>query len=185
MIELTLLAIGLAFDCMAVSAATAVGARGRLSPGRLLAMATIFGGMQALMAAIGWAGGVGMQRVIEQWDHWIAFALLALIGGKMIREGLSEEEEEEEGAGVPSLGKLLVLGVATSIDSAAAGVTLPLLGVALPVALAVIGGASFILSLVAVWAADRLAGRFSERLEVVGGLVLIGIGIRILIEHLS
>lgn len=185
MLELVLIALGLAMDCVAVSAATAVGARGRLSAGRTLAMATVFGGMQALMAGIGWAGGVGMQRVISAWDHWIAFGLLALIGGKMIYEGLADEEEGEEGRKLPGAAQLLVLGVATSIDSAAVGVTLPLLGVSFWSALAVIGAASFVLTLAAVWAADRLAGRFSERLEILGGVVLIGIGVRILIEHLA
>ena len=185
MLELILIALGLAMDCVAVSAATAVGARGRLSAGRTLAMASVFGGMQALMAGIGWAGGLGMQRVIASWDHWIAFGLLLLIGGKMIYEGLSEDEEGEEEARLPGAGQLLVLGIATSIDSAAVGVTLPLLNVSFWAALGIIGAASFLLTLAAVWAADRLAGRFSERLEIVGGLVLIGIGVRILVEHLA
>jgi manganese efflux pump family protein len=185
MLELILIALGLAMDCVAVSAATAVGARGRLTASRTLAMASVFGGMQALMAGIGWAGGVGMQRVIESWDHWIAFGLLLLIGGKMIYEGLSEDEEGEEEGRLPGPGQLLMLGIATSIDSAAVGVTLPLLAVSFWTALGIIGSASFLLTLAAVWAADRLAGRFSERLEIVGGLVLIGIGVRILVEHLS
>ena len=138
------------------------------------------------MPLIGWAAGRSFHKYMEVFDHWIAFALLALIGGKMIFEGLRDEEEHEENERARlTLGQLLLLGVATSIDSAAVGVTLPLLGTPLLVSLATIGLTSFVLSIVAVYAAEKLAGRFAERLEVLGGLVLIGIGVKILIEHLA
>jgi putative Mn2+ efflux pump MntP len=185
-LELLLIAIGLAMDCVAVSAARGVAMRGvRLADA--LKLGITFGGMQAGMAALGWAGGVGLTRVIEAWDHWIAFGLLLLIGGKMVIEGLKDEEGDEEASeekGRLSLGQLLLLGVATSIDSAAVGVTLPLLGTPLSVSLLTIGLTSFALSIVAAYAAEKLAGRFAEKLEVLGGVVLIGIGVKILIEHL-
>jgi putative Mn2+ efflux pump MntP len=183
MIELFLLAVGLAMDCVAVAAARGVAMRGvRLADA--LKLGLTFGGMQAGMAALGWTGGVGLTSVIESWDHWVAFGLLLLIGGKMIVEGLREEEgEESETRGGLSLGQLLLLGVATSIDSAAVGITLPMLGTPLAVSLATIGLVSFVLSIVAAFAADRLAGRFAERLEVLGGAVLVGIGVKILLEH--
>ena len=184
MIELFLIAVGLAMDCVAVSAARGVAMKGvRMSDA--LKLGLTFGGMQAGMAALGWAGGVGLTSIIEAWDHWIAFGLLVLIGGKMIFEGLRDDDEgAEEKKSRLTLGQLLLLGVATSIDAAAVGVTLPLLGTPLLVSLATIGLTSFALSIVAVYAADKLAGRFAERLEVLGGLVLIGIGVKILIEHL-
>lgn len=185
MLELLLIAIGLAMDCVAVSAARGVAMKG-VRVADALKLGITFGGMQAGMAALGWAGGVGLTRVIEAWDHWIAFGLLFLIGGKMILEGLKDEEEDDEGGAKNrlTLGQLFLLGVATSIDSAAVGVTLPLLGTPLVVSLLTIGLVSLALSIVAVYAADRLAGRFAERLEIVGGLVLIAIGVKILIEHL-
>jgi putative Mn2+ efflux pump MntP len=184
MLELFLIAVGLAMDCVAVSAARGVAMKS-IRPADALKLGTTFGGMQAGMAALGWAGGVGLARVIEAWDHWIGFGLLLLIGGKMVIEGLREDDDDAEAsAGNLTLGQLLLLGVATSIDSAAVGVTLPLLGTPLAVSLATIGLASFALSIVAVYAAKKLAGRFAERLEVLGGVVLIGIGVKILIEHL-
>ncbi|MFN2240019.1 MAG: manganese efflux pump MntP family protein [Thermoanaerobaculia bacterium] len=184
MIELLLIAIGLAMDCVAVSAARGVAMKGvRLSDA--LKLGTTFGGMQAGMAALGWAGGVGLTTLIAAWDHWIAFGLLLLIGGKMVVEGLRDDDDDEKSEGARlTLGQLLLLGVATSIDSAAVGVTLPLLGTPLLVSLATIGITSLVLSIVAVYAADKLAGRFAERLEVLGGIVLIGIGVKILVEHL-
>ncbi|HEY0592977.1 MAG TPA: manganese efflux pump MntP family protein [Thermoanaerobaculia bacterium] len=186
MFELLLIAVGLAMDCVAVSAARGVAMRGvRLADA--LKLGITFGGMQAGMAALGWAGGVGLTRVIEAWDHWIAFGLLLLIGGKMVIEGLKDDEQSEEGAAEKSgltIGQLLLLGIATSIDSAAVGVTLPLLGPPLIVSLLTIGFASFALSIVAAFAAEKLAGRFAEKLEVLGGIVLIGIGVKILVEHL-
>ncbi len=184
MLELLLIAVGLAMDCVAVSAARGVAMKG-VRVADALKLGITFGGMQAGMAALGWAGGVGLTHVIEAWDHWIAFGLLLLIGGKMVVEGLKDDDEEEEGGRSRlTLGQLLLLGVATSIDSAAVGVTLPLLGTPLLVSLLTIGLASFALSIIAVYAADKLAGRFAERLEVLGGVVLIGIGAKILLEHL-
>ncbi len=184
MLELLLIAVGLAMDCVAVSAARGVAMKG-MRASEALKLGVTFGGMQAGMAALGWAGGVGLTRVIAAWDHWIAFGLLLLIGGKMVMEGLRDEDEEagQEKSRL-SFSQLLLLGVATSIDAAAVGVTLPLLGTPLVVSLATIGVTSLVLSIVAAYAADKLAGRFAERLEVLGGLVLIGIGGKILLEHL-
>ena len=182
MFELLFLAASVAMDCMAVSAATAA-ASPVLRRADLLRMAAVFGGMQALMAGIGWVGGVGLQRAIAAWDHWVAFGVLLLIGGRMVWEGLRHEAEEEKGSSSVTLPQLAVLGVATSIDSAAVGVTLPMLGVSFVTALVVIGVTSFVLSLIAGILAHRLAGRFAERLEIAGGLVLVAIGVKILLEH--
>ncbi|HUF76051.1 MAG TPA: manganese efflux pump, partial [Longimicrobiales bacterium] len=164
--EVVLLALGLALDCTAVAAATGVAvARVRLRDA--LKMATIFGTMQALLGSLGWIGGVGVTRFIAAWDHWVAFGLLVLIGGKMVVEGLREEPEDEdveEEAASFRLSRLLLLGLATSIDSAAVGITLPLLEFPIGLAIAIIGAASFVLTIVALYLADRVAGRFSERL---------------------
>ncbi len=185
MIELLLIAVGLAMDCVAVSAARGVAMKG-VRGSDALKLGVTFGAMQAGMAALGWAGGVGLTSLIAAWDHWIAFGLLLLIGGRMVVEGIRDDDEadEERRRARLTLAQLLLLGIATSIDAAAVGVTLPLLGTPLGVSLATIGLTSFVLSIVAVYAADKLAGRFAERLEILGGVVLIGIGVKILVEHL-
>ncbi|MGH9458484.1 MAG: manganese efflux pump MntP family protein [Thermoanaerobaculia bacterium] len=183
MIEIVLLSIGLAMDCVAVAAATGV-AVPRVRARDALKMALAFGGMQGIMAAIGWAGGEALVRVIEAWDHWVAFGLLTLIGGKMILDGIRDEDGDEERAASFAWPRLLVLGIAVSIDSAAAGITLPVMEVAIPLALGTIAAASFLLTLVALGAAGRISERFAERLEIAGGIVLIGIGVKILVEHL-
>ncbi|HVR42866.1 MAG TPA: manganese efflux pump MntP family protein [Thermoanaerobaculia bacterium] len=185
MVDLLLIACGLAMDCVAVSAATAVSTRsGRLAAA--LRMASVFGFMQALMASIGWWGGVGMSRILAAWDHWVAFGLLTLIGGRMIRNGIRGDDgdsgDADDAIGWP---RLFLLGLATSIDAVAAGVVLPQLEVGFPAAVGTIGGVTFVLSLAAGRLAGRLSGRFSGRLEIVGGVVLIAIGIRTVIAHLS
>lgn len=179
--SLLLVAIGVAMDCMAVAAATAVAVRSfRWTDA--LRLASVFGGMQAAMAGIGWAGGAGLERAIHEWDHWVAFLLLLAIGGRMIRESF-RTEEEKSAAGF-GFGPLAILGVATSIDSLAVGLTLPILGVPWEIALGLIGATSFVLSLVAVYLAERLRRFVGNRLGIVGGLVLIAIGAKILVEHL-
>ena len=174
------LAIGLAMDATAVAATR--GLRARRGEGLLLA--ALFGGFQAGMAALGWLLGDYGGRYVAAWDHWIAFGLLAAIGGKMLLDArrLGDAEPDQRPPGGPLL--YLGLALATSIDAGAAGITLPLLAVPPGFALAVIGAVTALLTLIGYRAGNALGRRLGSRLEVVGGLVLIAIGVKLLVEHL-
>ncbi|HEY0476611.1 MAG TPA: manganese efflux pump MntP family protein [Kofleriaceae bacterium] len=181
------LAFGLAMDAAAVSAARALGAqRAR----ELVILPLLFGGFQAGMAALGWLAGRWAGTYIAAWDHWVAFGLLVAIGGKMLVDAWRSRRrgsDDDAGRAPPppaTIALYLGLAIATSIDAAAAGLTLPLVPVAPWIALALIGGITAACS-----ATGYLAGRFAGRrlgagLEILGGLVLIGIGIQILVHGL-
>jgi len=172
------LAFGLAMDATAVSAARGLS---RSRPSDVLVLPLVFGGFQAVMAAGGWLVGRWGGPYIVAWDHWIAFGLLVLIGGKMLVDGWRGGDRSNQRNGVLVY---LALGVATSIDAAAAGLTLPLIPVAPWITITLIGGITAGCSAVG-YLLGRVAGeRFGPRLELVGGLVLIAIGTRLLVEHL-
>lgn len=177
MIEALLLAVALAMDAFAV--ALTQGARFRPSVAGGVAIALTFGVFQALMPLAGWGIGAVAFAYIEAVDHWIAFGLLSFLGVRMLGGHVGEEE-----AGHALTGKaLLIAGVATSIDALAAGITLPTLSVAPLVAVALIGGVTFAMSGVGV-ALGRIAGdRWGEWAERAGGIILIGLGCKILAEH--
>jgi putative Mn2+ efflux pump MntP len=178
-----LIAIGLAMDCFAVSlgvgtAGTAVGARPTF---RLFFH---FGLFQAGMTLLGWLAGKTVVTYIASVDHWVAFGLLAFVGVRMIRGGL-RKEGDEPAIPDPSRGMTLVmLSVATSIDALAVGLSLALLSVNVFWAALLIGGVSAVLSLVGLLLGNQLGLRFGKSMEVIGGIILIGIGLRVLITHL-
>jgi Predicted membrane protein len=179
---LLLIATGLAMDCFAV--ALAVGTRKGIPRIRYAAMlALVFGGFQSLMNIIGWAAGVSLLPYISGFDHWIAFILLAGIGGKMIYEGIGGGERQEWDR--MQAGTLLVLAVATSIDSLGVGLSFALLAADIVIPALIIGAVSALFASNGVLLGNRLAERFGERMEILGGVILIGIGLRILLEHLS
>jgi len=180
---LLLLSLSVAMDAVAVSASAGAVARGS-RVGTALKLAVTFGVFQSTMAALGWVAGAELLARIAAWDHWIAFALLAFIGARMIREGLRGDDDHQQTRDL-SIGSLLILGVATSIDSLAVGVTLPMLELPFLLAISSIGLVTFALSLPAGLAARSLGDRFGSRLEVFGGAVLIALGFKILIEHLA
>jgi putative Mn2+ efflux pump MntP len=186
MMEAVLLALALAMDATAVAAGRAVTGLGWRAA---LVLAGSFGLFQAGMAAIGWALGQSAKTFIEGWDHWVAFGLLGMIGGKMLIEALIEafrdDDHSKRSESELDLLTVLVLSIATSIDSLAAGVTLPVLRVPAACALALIGAASFVLSLVGAGAGAVLGARLGKRLEVLGGVTLIAIGTKTLIEHVG
>jgi len=175
-LQVIALAFGLAMDATAVCAARAIGARDRRE---LVILPLVFGAFQAGMAGVGWLGGTWATRYIAAWDHWVAFALLVLIGGKMIVDALRGGDREPR-AGSAAL--YLGLGIATSIDAAAAGLTLPLLAVAPWLALVMIGTITVACSALGYAAGRFLGERVGPRLGLVGGAVLVGIGIDILIR---
>lgn len=181
MLDAVLLAVALAMDATAVAAGRGViGLRQRDA----VLLATSFGVFQAAMAALGWWIGATAQDLVASFDHWIAFALLALIGGKMLYEAFHAHAAERPAAPL-DLKSVVVLSLATSIDAMAAGVTLPILSVPVVVALVLIGAVSLVSSLIGAFAGAALGARFGTRLEAFGGLTLIGIGVKTLIDHLT
>jgi putative Mn2+ efflux pump MntP len=179
---LALTALAVAADAVAVSISSGI-ARGRATWGESFRMGAMFGLFQAAMPALGYAGGAIFRGAIEAYDHWIAFALLAAVGGHMVKEALGEEDRPR---GNPFAWRtLVVLGFATSIDALAVGLTLALFDVPFAVAVGVIGLATFVLCVPAVHAGARLGARFARRAELCGGIVLIAIGTKILVEHLA
>lgn len=180
MLALIALAFGLAMDAFAVSVAQ--GAARRPGWGGALAIGAAFGVAQGLMPLLGWGLGVAFAGFIREVDHWIAFVLLGLLGAKMLREGLSKEETTV----APALIGWALLGaaIATSIDAAAAGVTLPMLGSPIATACLMIGGVTAALCVAGVMIGAAWGARLGKAAEVLGGVVLIGIGVRVLIGHL-
>lgn len=180
MIELIVLALGVSMDAAAVSAARAVSA-GAARRFLILRMAGFFGVFQSAMALAGWAGGAGLNRFVAAWDHWVAFTLLTIVGLRMI----VSSDETEQTPSTLTTPALIALAFATSIDSFAVGLTLPLLAVEPIVAVPVIGVVTFIMSLMAGLIGHRLGAAFGRRAGIAGGVVLIGIGTHILISHLA
>jgi putative Mn2+ efflux pump MntP len=175
------LAFGLAMDATAVSAARGLG------PPRtqeLVVLPLLFGGFQAGMAALGWLAGVWVGPYISAWDHWVAFALLVGIGGKMLLDVWRGRNDDDRAPAPATLMLYLGLALATSIDAAAAGLTLPLVPVAPWIALVLIGTITTACSAIG-HVAGRLAGKhLGSKLEILGGLVLIGIGVQLLVREL-
>jgi putative Mn2+ efflux pump MntP len=182
-LEIGLLAVALAMDACAVS--LGVGAAGRAAGMRpVFRLSFHFGLFQFLMPVLGWLAGSTLASLIAAADHWVAFALLSFVGGRMILAASSDEPRRV--APDPSRGLTLVLlALATSIDAFAVGLSLALVGVSIWLPSAVIGLVTAALSLVALKAGARLGRVFGRRMEVLGGLVLIGIGVRILVQHLT
>lgn len=180
-----LLSLGLAMDATAVSAARGLAAP-RILPRHVALVAAFFGGAQALMPLLGWQIGSRAGPVVQAWDHWIAFALLAGIGTKMIWEARSAEGAEPADASSPfGLDVMILLAVATSIDAFAVGITLPMLGAPMAASLVTIGATTAVTSALGLFAGRRFGAALGPRLDLAGGAVLIGIGGKILIGHLA
>ncbi len=182
-LTLLLIAFGLSMDAFAVSISNGMTIRQQRT-NHAIRIGLFFGFFQALMPLLGWSAGLSLRDLISGVDHWIAFGLLSLIGCKMIYESMKMDGQKKE---VPtlSLPMLLMLSIATSIDALAVGISFALLNISIVTPIIVIGTVTFILSFLGVLIGNK-AGHFFERnIEVIGGLILIGIGIKILIEHLG
>ncbi len=182
-LTITAVAIALSMDAFAVSIVTGSVYR-QLRVAHALRMALSFGGFQAVMPLIGSLLGRGLQAYISGYDHWIAFGLLAFVGGKMIYESFAIESAEKN-LNPAHLGVLLTLSVATSIDALAVGVTLSLLSGSIILAAAFIGLVTFCLSYAGVAIGKRFGHFFESKIEIIGGLILIGIGVKILAQHVA
>lgn len=182
LLELFAIAVGLSMDAFAVSVCKGLSLR-RYGPGRSLTAGIYFGGFQALMPLIGWALGVRFQQAIANVDHWIAFGLLTLIGINMLREARQEGDSLDEAMGPAAM---LPLAVATSIDALAVGVTFALLpDVHITAAVSLIGATTFLLSAAGLKVGNVFGLRYKARAELAGGVILILIGLKILLEHLG
>ena len=182
LIELFLIAVGLSMDAFAVAVCKGL-AMPKMSWKGAAIVGLYFGGFQALMPFLGYLLGAGFKDAISAYDHWVAFILLALIGGNMIRE--SREDEEESLDASLSFRSMVLLAIATSIDALAVGVTLAFLDVPILASVCFIGVVTFCLSLVGVKAGNVFGCKYKSKAEFVGGLVLILIGLKILLEHMG
>ncbi len=180
------LSLGLAMDATAVAAAKGIATK-KILPRQVLIVAGFFGGFQALMPLLGYFLGTRIGPLVQAWDHWIAFVLLAAIGGKIIWEAAhddeADDEKKEEDPFAPKV--MLVLAVATSIDALAVGVTLPMLDAPLMLSLVTIGVTTAILSALGLFAGRRFGSLLGKRLDLLGGVVLVGLGCKILYEGLT
>jgi putative Mn2+ efflux pump MntP len=182
------LALGLSMDTAAVALSVGFGARD-LKLAQALRMSAIFAAFHAGMPLLGVLVGQAAARWVSAVDHWIAFALLALIGGKMLWEARARRISRRDGTPLPTPsdpfhpGKLVTLATATSIDALGAGFSLPLLGVAIPLAAGVLGVVPFVVTLSSLYVGRRFGARFGAALDALGGLVLIAIGVAIVLQH--
>ncbi len=181
--ELLGIAVGLSMDAFAVSLCQGLSMK-KLDWGQALLTALFFGVFQALMPTIGYYIGAQFEQYIALVDHWVAFALLGFIGGKMLFDALRKKDTESaEESKTASIGRLFVLAIATSIDALAVGITFPsLLAVPLWLAVLLIGLTTFLISLGGVVIGNRFGTRYQKKAEIFGGCVLIALGIKIMIE---
>ena len=185
-VELLLMGVGLAMDAFAVSICKGLGMR-KVNKKHALVIALFFGGFQALMPLIGWVLGIQFESYITSIDHWIAFALLGFIGGKMILEALRTQEEIEIGQmDAPlDLKELLILAVATSIDALAVGITFAFLNYPIAEAISIIGTVTFLICIGGVYVGNFFGNKYKNKAEFAGGLILVLLGVRILLSHLG
>ena len=180
--ELFVIAVGLSMDAFAVSICKGLSV-GKVCPRHAMTCGLYFGGFQAMMPFLGWLLGVQFQSVIVRIDHWIAFVLLGLIGANMIKES------REESCDILDVNfgfrAMLPLAIATSIDALAVGVTFAFLSVPILPAVTFIGVTTFLLSALGTWVGGAFGCRFKNKAEFVGGLILILMGAKILLEHLG
>jgi putative Mn2+ efflux pump MntP len=186
LIELFLIGVGLSMDAFAVSVCKGL-AMEKVNKKQAVVIGLYFGGFQALMPLLGWLLGIRFQKYINSVDHWIAFILLALIGGKMVYEAIHDKEEVQVGPKDLPLDhkEMVLLAIATSIDALAVGITFAFLDTPIIEAIAIIGCTTFALSIVGVVVGNFFGTRYQKKAQIAGGVILILIGLKILLEHLG
>lgn len=184
--ELFLIGVGLAMDAFAVSVCKGL-AMNKVNKKQAVVIGLYFGGFQALMPLIGWFLGVSFQKYITSIDHWIAFILLVFIGGKMIWEAVKDPDIEEIREKDPPLNhkEMVMLAVATSIDALAVGITFAFLNTPIIEAIVIIGVTTFALSIFGVFVGNFFGTKYKKKAEIAGGIILVLIGAKILLEHLG
>lgn len=180
-VELFLIAVGLSMDAFAVSVCKGLSVQ-KLEKKHMALVGLYFGGFQFLMPVLGYLLGARFESLITNIDHWIAFALLLVIGGNMVKESFGEAEKLNDDFGFKTM---LLLAVATSIDALAVGITFAFLQVRIVPAALLIGVTTFCLSALGIYIGNRFGARYKSRAELAGGIILILIGVKILLEHLG
>lgn len=184
-IQTLLIGIGLSMDAFAVSICKGLG-MSKLNEKQMLIIALYFGGFQALMPFLGWAVGARFSSYVSQYAHWIAFILLAVIGGKMMHEALTESEDcenNDEKDKKLSHKELLFLAIATSIDTLAVGISFAFLNVPIMPSITIIGFTTFFISLTGIAIGNIFGSKYKNKAEFVGGLILVAIGLKIILEQ--
>lgn len=181
LVELIILSGGLAMDAFAVSICKGLAMK-KMKWKNAIIIGLYFGIFQAIMPLIGYLLGVSFQSAITSIDHWVAFVLLVGIGANMIREAISKEKEEANDS--IKIKDMLILAIATSIDALAIGITFAFLEVNITLAVSLIGIITFIISVIGVKIGNIFGDKYERKAELAGGIILIGLGIKILIEHL-
>ena len=182
LVTILIIAVGLAMDAFAVSIVSGSVYK-HLYVRHALRIAVFFGGFQALMPLIGSLAGLSVKEYIADYDHWVAFGLLSTVGGKMIY-GSFKIKSVEENFDPSNIFILLLLSIATSIDALAIGITLSLITSSIAAAVIIIGLTTFVLSYLGVFIGKKFGYFFENKIEALGGLILIGLGVKILFEHL-
>ena len=186
LVELMLMGVGLAMDAFAVSICKGLAMR-KVNKKQCFVIALFFGGFQALMPFFGWLLGSQFADKISAIDHWIAFVLLAYIGGKMMAEAISEKDEvvEIDQMDPPlDIKEMFILAIATSIDALAVGITFSFLEVNIVEAITIIGLVTAVISAIGVFVGNIFGNKYKAKAELVGGLILVLLGLKILTEHL-
>jgi putative Mn2+ efflux pump MntP len=181
-VTIVLIAVGLAMDAFAVSITSGLAMK-CFNAGNALKLAVFFGAFQACMPMLGWWAGTGLRNLISAVDHWVAFAILSAVGGKMIVESFKLKTEDSAACRM-DLSWLLLVSVATSIDALAVGVSLSFLRVPIIAPAVIIGAVTCAISFAGVYIGKRIGHFFENKIEILGGLILIFIGAKIVLEHL-
>lgn len=181
-IEIFLISIGLAMDAFAVSVCKGLSMK-KLDIRKAIIIALYFGVFQALMPALGYLLGHAFQNLVTTIDHWVAFILLSFIGGKMIKDSFTEENDKANDN--VDFKSMIILAIATSIDALAVGITFAFLNTNLISSISIIGIVTFVLSLIGVNIGNKFGNKLQNKAELTGGIILIAMGIKILLEHLE
>lgn len=181
-LELILISIGLAMDAFAVSICKGISMK-KMNWKKAGIIGLYFGGFQALMPLVGYLLGVGFEEIVTSIDHWIAFILLGILGFNMIKEAFSSEEEGKDDS--VSFKVMIPLAIATSIDALAVGITFAFLRVNILVAICLIGIITFVISALGTKIGNKFGNKYEKRAMIIGGVILIILGIKILLEHLG
>ena len=182
-VSILIIALGLSADCFAVALSSSISKR-TLSIWQGLRVGLFFGIFQAAMVVLGWWAGSRIIDIISSYDHWLSFALLSIVGGRMIWESLHEKENGHKTTDITRWWLLFVLSIATSIDALAVGLSFGFLHINIASASITVGIVAFVITLAGFFAGKKLGDIVGKRAEIIGGIILIIIGIRILIEHL-
>lgn len=182
LLEIIFIGVGLAMDAFAVSVCKGLSMK-KMNWKNAIIIALYFGVFQALMPVVGYFLGSTMSGFVEKVDHWIAFVLLAIIGGNMIKESTDDELEKRNDK--IDFKTMIILAIATSIDALAVGITFAFFKVNLPLAVTLIGAITFVLSILGVLIGNKFGDKLQNKAELTGGIILIIIGLKILLEHLG